>query len=56
MIISKIIRNSGIYSVLNLLQKGINFLLIPILTVYLTTYDYGVVAVVTAINAFLMSG
>jgi O-antigen/teichoic acid export membrane protein len=36
-----------------LLQKGINFLLVPVLTVYLTTYDYGVVAVVTAINLFL---
>ena len=53
MLKSKIIQNSGIYSVLNLLQKGINFLLVPILTIYLTTYDYGVVAVVTAINAFL---
>ena len=49
----KIILNSGIYSVINLIQKGINFLLIPVLTAYLTTFDYGVVAVVTAINAFL---
>lgn len=45
--------NSGIYSFLNLFQKGINFLLIPVLTVYLTTLDYGVVAVITAVNAFL---
>src|SRR5690606_25877113 len=48
-----ILLNSGIYSLLNLLQKGINFFLVPVLTVYLTTYDYGIVAVVTAINLFL---
>lgn len=53
MLKSKIAINSSIYSVLNLLQKGINFLLIPVLTSYLTTFDYGVVAVVTAVNAFL---
>ena len=50
---SKILKNSAIYSGLNLLQKGINFILIPVLTAYLTTYDYGVVAVVTVINSFL---
>ena len=53
MLKSKIAINSSIYSILNLLQKGINFLLIPVLTSYLTTFDYGVVAVVTAVNAFL---
>lgn len=36
-----------------LLQKGINFILIPVLTIYLSTYDYGIVAIVTAINGFL---
>lgn len=50
---SKIVVNSGIYTVISLLQKGINFLLVPVLTSYLTTHDYGIVAVVTAINAFL---
>ncbi|WP_405208868.1 lipopolysaccharide biosynthesis protein [Aquimarina sp. LLG6339-5] len=49
----KLLKNSGIYSILMLLQKGINFILIPVLTVYLSTYDYGVVAIVIAINAFL---
>ncbi|MFH4963796.1 oligosaccharide flippase family protein [Gaetbulibacter sp. M235] len=50
---NKLLHNSGIYSVISLLQKGINFFLIPILTAYLTTFDYGVVAVVFSINAFL---
>lgn len=48
-----LLKNSGIYSVLMLFQKGINFILIPVLTVYLSTYDYGIVAIVLAINAFL---
>ncbi len=50
---NKLLHNSGIYSIISLLQKGINFFLIPILTAYLTTFDYGVVAVVFSINAFL---
>ena len=50
---SKILQNSGIYSLLALFQKGINFLMVPVLTIYLTPFDYGVVAVVTAISAFL---
>ncbi len=50
---SKVLENSAIYSGINFLQKGINFLLIPVLTAYLTTNDYGVVAVVTVISSFL---
>lgn len=46
-------KNSAIYSAITLLQKGINFLLIPILTIYLSTYDYGVIALIVSINAFL---
>src|SRR5690606_14658089 len=53
MIKSKMLLNSSIYSIIMLLQKGINFLLIPVLTLYLTTFDYGVIAVILAINAFL---
>ncbi|PRX56933.1 lipopolysaccharide biosynthesis protein [Flagellimonas meridianipacifica] len=48
-----LLRNSAIYSTIMLLQKGINFFLIPILTIYLTPFDYGIVAVVMAINTFL---
>lgn len=48
-----LIKNSSVYSVISILQKGTNFLLIPVLTVYLTSQDYGTVAVVMTINAFL---
>ena len=51
--VKKLIKNSSVYSVISLLQKGTNFLLIPVLTLYLTTDDYGIVAVVMTINAFL---
>lgn len=51
--IKKLIKNSSVYSIISLLQKGTNFLLIPVLTLYLTTDDYGIVAVVMTINAFL---
>ncbi|RKR14774.1 O-antigen/teichoic acid export membrane protein [Maribacter vaceletii] len=50
---SKIVQNSTIYIFLNFFQKGINLLLLPVLTVYLTTNDYGIVAVVVGINSFL---
>lgn len=45
--------NSSIYSFLMLLQKGINFILVPVLTLYLSTRDYGTISVITAISAFL---
>ena len=48
-----LVQNSAIYSSITLLQKGINFLLIPVLTIYLSTYDYGVIALIMSINAFL---
>lgn len=45
--------NSSIYAVTNLLQKGAAFLLLPLYTRYLDPSAYGVLAVVTAINALL---
>lgn len=51
--IKKLVKNSSVYGVISLLQKGTNFLLIPVLTLYLTTDDYGIVTVVITINAFL---
>lgn len=53
MSVKGLVKNSSIYSSIILLQKGINFLLIPLLTVYLTPTDYGVISIVSTINAFL---
>jgi O-antigen/teichoic acid export membrane protein len=46
--IKKILVNSGIYGISNILIKGINFLLLPLYTVYLTTQDYGILSVVNS--------
>ena len=49
----KIIKNSIIYTVVSFLQQGIGFFLLPLYTSYLTTNDYGIVAVVTSLSSFL---
>ena len=45
--------NSVIYTATNLLQKGTAFLLMPLYTLYLGPAEYGVLAIVTAVNGFL---
>ena len=45
--------NSVIYIFAEVSIKGIGFLLIPIYTRYLTPQDYGIVALVTSVTAFL---
>jgi hypothetical protein len=44
---------SLIYTATSALQKGAMFLLLPLYTRYLTPGDYGIVAVVTAVNSLL---
>ena len=41
---SVLFKNTFIYTLLQLINKGIPFLLLPILTRYLTTNDYGMIA------------
>lgn len=48
----KVIKNSGIYGVVSVLQKAIGFFLLPLYTAYLTTADYGTVSVVTSLTSF----
>lgn len=49
----KLIENSLIYSGLQVLQRGIGFLLLPVYTRFLTPDDYGIVSVVSSVVAFL---
>ncbi len=49
----KLIENSLIYSGLQVLQKSVGLLLLPLYTRFLTADDYGVVAVINAVAAFL---
>ena len=51
--IPKIFRNSIIYTIISVLQKGIMFLLLPIYTLYLSPSDYGVLGISSSITSFL---
>lgn len=41
---SSLVKTSGIYTIANMINKAIPFFLLPILTVYLTPTDYGIVS------------
>lgn len=51
---NRLIKNIGVYTLLNLLNSLIPFLLLPILTKYLSTYDYGVVDMFINLNFILL--
>lgn len=48
---SKLANNSIIYTVFSVLQKGMNFFLLPLYTIYLTREEYGTVGVVTSLTS-----
>jgi len=52
-IIQRLATSSLIYTLSNLLQKGMAFLLIPVYTHYLNADGYGILSVVAALNGFL---
>ena len=51
--IPKIFRNTIIYTLVSVLQKGVSFLLLPIYTLYLAPSDYGILGVSSSITSFL---
>jgi len=50
---SKLLRTSGIYTIANVLNASIPFLLIPVLTRHMSKADYGMVAMFTMLIAFV---
>ena len=48
-----IFKNSTIYTLITVLQKGISFFLLPVYTAFLSPGDYGVIGVVGSVSAFL---
>ena len=50
---SRILKNSAIYSVVSVLQRGISFFLLPLYTAYLAPEDYGTLSIVTSISSLL---
>jgi O-antigen/teichoic acid export membrane protein len=53
-LVRRLAGSSFVYATASLLQKGIAFLLLPVYTRFLTPDDYGVLAVVGALSAFLL--
>lgn len=49
----KLIKNSALYTLGNILLKAFSFLLIPLYTSYLTTEDYGITNLVSSFTALL---
>jgi O-antigen/teichoic acid export membrane protein len=49
----RLIKGSGVYTIGKILPKAIRFLLIPIYTRFLTTSDYGIVAIVGVIISIM---
>ena len=51
--IPKIAKNTAIYSIFNILQRALNFFLLPLYTMYLTPEDYGITNVLGSACALL---
>lgn len=52
---SQLLRSSTIYLIGGLISSGIPFLLLPVLTRYLTPADYGILAVVNSLSSLLLN-
>jgi O-antigen/teichoic acid export membrane protein len=52
---TQLFKSSSIYLLGGLASSGISFLLLPILTRYLTPFDYGILAVINSLSGFLLS-
>ncbi|MBS4069008.1 MAG: oligosaccharide flippase family protein [Sulfurimonas sp.] len=50
---SSLFRSAGVYTVANVLNKALPFLMIPVLTRYLTPAEYGTLAMVTVLIGFI---
>jgi O-antigen/teichoic acid export membrane protein len=51
---SSLLRSSGIYTLTNMLNSAIPFLMMPVLTRFMSPEDYGIVAMFTVIIGFLV--
>ncbi len=51
----RMVTNSGLYIITNFLKKGINLILLPLYTYFLTPNEYGIISVVMAFSIFVSS-
>jgi O-antigen/teichoic acid export membrane protein len=52
---SQLLKSSSIYLVGGLVSSGIPFLLLPVLTRYLTPADYGILAIINSLSSLLLN-
>ncbi|MDR3133393.1 MAG: oligosaccharide flippase family protein [Prevotellaceae bacterium] len=50
---SGLFKNSAVYTIAGFVNAAIPFLLLPVLTTYLTTADYGIITMYATVHAFL---
>lgn len=50
---SSLVKSTGIYTITKVINSSIPFLLLPVLTTYLTPSDYGIVYMITTVIAFV---
>ena len=48
-----LIKEGGLYTIANLLTKGVSLLLIPFYTAYFTTEEYGIIDILSVFGAFI---
>lgn len=51
--IKKIAKGTAIYSATSVLQRGINFFLLPLFAIYFSTSDFGILGTVQALTGFI---
>lgn len=51
--LKKVLKNAGLYTIVQIIQGVVSFLMLPIYTKYLSPTDYGIVSVVTSVINFL---
>jgi len=51
---NKLFQNAGVYTISNIINASIPFLLLPVLTRYLTTHDYGITATFQSLVGFFI--
>lgn len=51
---SSLIKSFSIYTIAQVINAAIPFLILPVMTTYLTPSDYGIISMITTVNAFLV--
>lgn len=50
----KLLKSFSLYTIASFIERGIAFFLLPVYTFYLTTTDFGILALLTSISSFIL--